>query len=162
MSLGQVSEVVFMLLLPLAFRKYGVRKILAIGLIAWVLRFVLFGYGGAGEREWMLYAAILLHGVCYDFFFVTGMIYTDQKAGKRIKSQAQGLITLATYGVGMFIGSLLAGKVKDRFTSTGEGTIAVTDWLSVWLIPAGIAIVVLIFLLVFFKESDLRQSKYER
>ena len=162
MSLGQVSEVVFMLLLPLAFRKYGVRKILAIGLIAWVLRFVLFGYGGTGEREWMLYAAILLHGVCYDFFFVTGMIYTDQKAGERIKSQAQGLITLATYGVGMFIGSVLAGKVKDRFTSSGEGTIAVTDWLSVWLIPAGIAIVVLIFLLVFFKESELRQSKYDR
>jgi MFS family permease len=110
----------------------------------------------------MLYAAILLHGVCYDFFFVTGMIYTDQKAGGRIKSQAQGLITLATYGVGMFIGSVLAGKVKDRFTSSGEGTIAVTDWLSVWLIPAGIAIVVLIFLLVFFKESELRQSKYDR
>ena len=104
MSLGQASEVIFMLLLPFAFQKWGVKKILIIGLLAWIIRFVFFGYGTADTSAWMLYAAILLHGVCYDFFFVTGQIYTDNKAGEKIKSQAQGLISLATYGVGMFIG----------------------------------------------------------
>ncbi|HMQ61281.1 MAG TPA: MFS transporter, partial [Flavilitoribacter sp.] len=119
MSLGQVAEVVFMLLLPFAFKRYGVKNILIFGLLAWILRFIFFGVGDAGSSAWMLYTAILLHGICYDFFFVTGMIYTDQKAGPRIKSQAQGLITLATYGVGMFIGSILAGWAKDYYTTAG-------------------------------------------
>ena len=147
MSLGQVSEVLFMLLLPLAYSKFGVKKILIVGLIAWIIRFVFFGYGDAALSQWMLYAAILLHGVCYDFFFVSGMIYTDQKAGEKIKSQAQALISLATYGLGMFIGSVVSGKVKDAYT-----TAEVTNWLNVWLVPAGIAAVSLIFLVLFFKD----------
>jgi MFS family permease len=100
----------------------------------------------------MLYAAILLHGVCYDFFFVSGMIYTDKKAGEKIKSQAQALISLATYGIGMLIGSVVAGKVKDMYT-TNE----VTNWLNVWLVPAGIAAVSLVFLLLFFKDTKSKQ-----
>ncbi|MEY2587542.1 MAG: hypothetical protein RLY11_1391 [Bacteroidota bacterium] len=148
MSLGQVSEVLFMLLLPLAYARLGVKKILIVGLIAWIIRFAFFGYGNPANSEWMLYAAILLHGVCYDFFFVSGMIYTDAKAGEKIKSQAQGLITLATYGIGMLIGSIAAGKVKDAYTVN-----EVTNWLNVWLVPAGIAAVILVLFLLFFKDN---------
>jgi nucleoside transporter len=152
MSLGQVSEVLFMLLLPFAYSRFGVKKILVVGLLAWILRFAFFGYGDAASSTWMLYAAILLHGVCYDFFFVSGMIYTDKKAGEKIKSQAQALISLATYGIGMLIGSVVAGKVKDMYT-TNE----VTNWLNVWLVPAGIAAVSLVFLLLFFKDTISKQ-----
>ncbi len=148
MSLGQVSEFVFMLLIPLAFRKLGVKWMLAAGLIAWILRFILFGYGDGGSGEWMLYLAILLHGVCFDFFFVTGQIYTDMKAGPRIKSQAQGLITFATYGVGMAIGSKLAGIVTDIYTVDG-----VRNWTSIWMVPAIIAAVVLVLFLLFFNDQ---------
>jgi len=151
MSLGQVSEVLFMLLLPLAYSRLGVKNILIIGLVAWIIRFAFFGYGDAALSQWMLYAAILLHGVCYDFFFVSGMIYTDAKAGDKIKSQAQGLISLATYGLGMFIGSIVAGKVKDTYTTDN-----VTNWLNVWLVPAGIAAVILVLFLLFFKDNKVK------
>ncbi len=153
MSLGQVSEVLFMLLLPLVYRKLGVKNILLIGLVAWITRFAFFGYGDAGSSTWMLYAAILLHGVCYDFFFVTGQIYTDNKAGEKIKSQAQGLIALATYGVGMFIGSVISGKVKDAYTHANAAGVQTTHWLNVWLVPAGIAAVILVLFLLFFKNT---------
>lgn len=148
MSLGQVSEVLFMLALPLVYGKYGVKNILIIGLLAWITRFVFFGYADGSASEWMLYAAILLHGVCYDFFFVSGMIYTDQKAGPRIKSQAQALISLATYGIGMYIGSVIAGRVKEMYTVA-----EVTNWLNVWLVPAGIAAVILVLFILFFRND---------
>ena len=157
MSLGQVSEVGFMLLIPFALQKFGIKKMLIVGLIAWIVRFVCFGYGDGISSEWVLYLAIVLHGVCYDFFFVTGQIYTDNKAGEKIKNSAQGLITLATYGIGMGIGSILSGKVLDKY-STIEGTITKHDWTSVWMIPAGIAAVVLVLFIVFFKENS---SNYE-
>jgi nucleoside transporter len=154
MSLGQVSEVLFMLLLTVAYRKLGVKKILIIGLIAWIMRFMFFGYGTPDASAWMLYAAILLHGVCFDFFFVTGYIYTDSRAGEKIKSQAQGLISLATYGVGMYIGSKIAGWVKDAYT-----TETITNWTNVWLVPAGIAVVVLILFILFFRDSESDKTK---
>jgi nucleoside transporter len=150
MSLGQASEVLFMLLLPVFYKRLGVKSILIIGLAAWIIRFLFFGYGDANVSVWMLYTAILLHGVCFDFFFVTGQIYTDLKAGDKIKSQAQGLITLATYGVGMFIGSVIAGKVKDIYTVEG-----ITNWTKVWLVPAGIAAVVLLLFMLFFKDRKV-------
>lgn len=149
MSLGQMSEFLFMLLIPFFFRKYGVKWILVIGVIAWIVRFVFFGYGDAETSLWMLFAAIILHGVCYDFFFVSGQIYTDMKAGPTIKSQAQGLITLATYGIGMGIGSKLAGIVTDNYTNL-EG---VKDWTCIWMVPAGISVVVLFLFLLFFKDN---------
>ncbi|GAB3506556.1 hypothetical protein GCM10027341_39790 [Spirosoma knui] len=157
MSLGQASEVIFMLLLPLAYIRLGVKKMLIVGLIAWIVRFICFGYGDASS-EWMLYIAIVLHGVCYDFFFVTGQIYTDNKAGEKIKSSAQGLITLATYGIGMGIGSKLSGIVLDMYTRP-DGT---KDWLSVWLIPAGIAAVVLVvFVLLFTNKKKVVPAEDE-
>ncbi len=148
MSLGQASEVLFMLLIPFALQKFGIKKMLIVGLIAWIVRFICFGYGDGISSEWILYLAIVLHGVCYDFFFVTGQIYTDNKAGDKIKNSAQGLITLATYGVGMGIGSFLSGKVLTKYT-TGN----VHDWTSVWMVPAGIAAVVLILFVIFFHDK---------
>jgi len=147
MSLGQASEVIFMLLIPLAYTRLGVKKMLIVGLVAWIVRFICFGYGTV-STEWMLYLAIILHGVCYDFFFVTGQIYTDNKAGDRIKSSAQGLITLATYGIGMGIGSKLSGIVLDMNTKDG-----VKDWTSVWLVPAGIAAIVLVLFVLLFTDN---------
>jgi nucleoside transporter len=149
MSLGQASEVIFMLLIPLAYTRLGVKKMLIVGLVAWIVRFICFGYGDGGSSEWMLYLAIVLHGVCYDFFFVTGQIYTDNKAGEKIKSSAQGLISLATYGIGMGIGSKLSGMVLDMYTRP-DGT---KDWLSVWLVPAGIAAAVLIVFVLLFTDK---------
>lgn len=154
MSLGQASEVLFMLLIPLAFVRLGVKWMLMVGLIAWIVRFVCFAYGDAGSGEWLFLVAILLHGVCFDFFFVTGQIYTDAKAGDAIKSQAQGLISLATYGVGMYIGSLLSGKITDLYTTNG-----VKDWASIWLVPAGIAAVVLVFFALLFKDHPTKTER---
>jgi nucleoside transporter len=157
MSLGQASEIFFMLLLPLAYSRLGIKNILIVGLLAWLIRFLFFGYGNAGGAEWMLYGGIILHGICYDFFFVSGMIYTDQKAGEKIKSSAQGLIALATYGLGMYIGSVVSGIVKDRY-STKIGDVVTTNWTSVWLVPAGIAVVVLLLFLVAFKDKKAVQT----
>jgi nucleoside transporter len=152
MSLGQASEVFFMLLLPFAYRRLGIKWILILAIVSWIVRFLCFGYGNATSAEWMLYLGILLHGICFDFFFVSGMIYSDQKAGPRIKSQAQGLISLATYGVGMYIGSVVAGYVQKMYT-TGTGDNAITNWTNVWLVPAAIAAVVLLLFLVLFNEK---------
>ncbi len=152
MSLGQVSEVGFMLLIPFALSKFGIKKMLIVGLIAWIVRFVCFGYGDGISSEWMLYLAIILHGVCYDFFFVTGQIYTDNKAGERIKNSAQGLITFATYGVGMGIGSVMSGKVLDKYTSR-IGEVVTHDWTSVWMVPAVISAVVLLIFILVFKDN---------
>lgn len=153
MSLGQVSEVVFMLLIPLAFRRLGVKWMLIVGLIAWIVRFIGFGYGDASS-EWLLYLAILLHGVCYDFFFVTGQIYTDSKAGEKYRSSAQGLIAIATYGIGMGIGSWMAGIVADMYTVND-----VKNWTSIWMVPAGIAAVVLVLFIFFFKDNKIRATE---
>ena len=150
-SLGQVSETLFMLLIPVFFIRFGVKKMLAVGMLAWVIRYVMFAYGDAGAGYWMLLTGIVLHGICYDFFFVTGQIYTDNLAGERFKSAAQGLITLATYGAGMLIGSLVSGPIVDAY-QTSEGH----DWKSIWLIPAVIAFAVLILFLILFKDKDSR------
>jgi nucleoside transporter len=155
MSLGQASEVLFMLLIPFALQKFGIKKMLIVGLIAWIVRFICFGNGDGITSEWILYLAIILHGVCYDFFFVTGQIYTDNKAGEKIKNSAQGLITLATYGIGMGIGSKLSGIVLDKYTMTDAAGVVTHNWNGVWMIPAAIAAVVLVLFIIFFKESPV-------
>jgi nucleoside transporter len=153
MSLGQASEVIFMLLIPIAFTRLGVKKMLVVGLVAWIIRFLCFGYGDGISSEWILYIGIILHGVCYDFFFVTGQIYTDQKAGDKIKNSAQGLITFATYGIGMGIGSKLSGIVLDYYTLND-----VKNWQAVWMVPAAIAGVVLLLFVFFFNEKKTTYS----
>ena len=156
MALGQVSEVLFMLLLPTFFIRFGFKKTILVGMMAWVVRYLLFAYGDVGEKAYMLIIGILLHGICYDFFFVSGQSYTDFKAGEKVKSAAQGLITLATYGVGMLIGFWIAGKVSDAFLiQTGQH-----DWDTIWKFPALFALgVFLLFLLIFKNEKINFQNK---
>lgn len=151
MTLGQVSEVLFMLLLPLFLKRYGIKMTLLVGMFAWVIRYLLFAYGDAGEATWMLIFGIILHGICYDFFFVSGQIYTDFKAGEKYKSSAQGLITLATYGVGMLIGFRLAGYITD-LNVLNEG---LHNWENIWTIPAIIAGGVFLFFLFTFKNEKI-------
>ncbi len=160
MILGQVSEGVFILAIPFLFNSIGVKKMLLLGMAAWILRYICFAYGNVGANEWMLYAGIILHGVCYDFFFVTGYMYTEKKAGEKIKNAAQGLFTFATYGVGMFIGTIYSGKIVDKHIIS-EG---MHDWTKIWLVPAYIAIGVLVYFLLFFREkktatASLQQEK---
>jgi nucleoside transporter len=148
MILGQISEGLFILAIPLLFNRIGVKNMLLMGMVAWLLRYICFGYGNLGSNLWMLYAGIVLHGVCYDFFFVTGYMYTEKKAGAAIKNAAQGLFTFATYGVGMFIGTWFSGFVVDNYKlSQGH------DWLKIWLVPAYIALGVLVYFILFFREK---------
>jgi nucleoside transporter len=150
MTLGQVSEIGFMLLLPIALARLGVRKIMLVGMAAWSLRYLFFAMGDTGAATWMLYAGILLHGVCYDFFFVTGQIYTDQQAGDRIRAAAQGLIAFVTLGVGLYIGSWASGKVVDAYAVTSASGVLTHDWRSIWMVPAiGAAIVLVVFGVLF-------------
>lgn len=147
MSMGQMSETIFLFLMPLFFTRLGVKKMLLVGMIAWLLRYLFFAYGNINESAWLLYLGIILHGVCYDFFFVTGQIYTDEKAGIAIRSSAQGMITLATYGVGMLIGFWFAGLITDHFKTTDGHA-----WRNIWLIPAAISGILILVFGILFKE----------
>lgn len=155
MTIGQISEALFLLALPFFFKRYGFKITILAGMIAWALRYVLFAYGNAGELAFMLIIGIALHGICYDFFFVSGQIYTDSKAGPKIKSAAQGLITLATYGVGMLIGFYVAGLVSDAFLNP-DGT---HDWQQIWLVPAGFAFAVMLLFAIFFRDEKIEKKE---
>lgn len=148
MTLGQVSEALFILIIPFLLTRIGVKRILIVGMVAWILRYLLFSYGNATEGMWMLYVGIVLHGICYDFFFVTGYMYTESKSTEKNKNVAQGLFTFATYGVGMFIGTWIAGFTSD-FYKVGDNHV----WQSIWMVPAYIAVAVLIYFILFFKEK---------
>ena len=145
MTLGQVSEVAMMLLMPLIFRWATVKYILIAGLLSWTVRYGLLAHGNAGLGMWMFYLAILLHGVCYDFFFMTGQMYTDQEAPPHLRGTAQGFITFVTYGVGMLVGSLLSGVTVDYFKG---------NWPKFWLSSAGMSFAILLLILVFFRSSE--------
>jgi nucleoside transporter len=147
-TLGQVSELAFMLLVPFFLKRFGMKLTLLIGMLAWATRYVLFAYGNAGELAFMLLVGIALHGVCYDFFFVSGQVFTDSKAGPRYKSAAQGLITLATYGVGMLFGFWIAGELTNAFALD-----AGHDWRSIWLYPAAFAALVAVLFGLLFKNE---------
>ena len=149
MTIGQVSEAACILLLPFCFRRFGLKRTLLVGMIAWSLRYALFAFGDAGAGLWMLLLGIALHGVCYDFFFVAGQVYTDARAGDRIKASAQGLVTLATYGLGMLIGFHVAGRVTDAWRLH-----AGHDWMPVWLVPSALAGAVFLLFALFFTGKD--------
>ena len=150
-SVGQMSEVLFMLMIPVFLNRFGMKVTLLVGMFAWTARYLLFAFGDANGLAALLLMGIALHGVCYDFFFVSGQIYIDSKAGIHIKSAAQGLITLATYGVGMLIGFWAAGRITDLYAVGG-----VHDWHSIWLYPAGFAAVVFVLFAVSFKNETVR------
>src|SRR5438552_10846951 len=157
MTFGQMSEIFFMLVMPWFFRRLGIKYMLLAGMAAWTARYLLFAAGNNGQLAWMLYAGILLHGVCYDFFFVTGQIYVDRKAPGDLRAAAQGFIAFATLGVGMFIGSWLSGKVVDAF-SLGIAAETRHMWNRIWLVPAAGASAVLVLFAVFFRVSEKAES----
>lgn len=151
MTIGQISEVLFMLLLPVFFTRFGFKKTILVGMLAWTIRYFLFSIGDAGSGVYLLLIGIALHGICYDFFFVSGQIYTDSKAGDSVKSAAQGLITLATYGVGMLIGFAIAGQITDSYALADGGH----DWKQIWTFPALFAIGVFALFAIFFKKEKV-------
>ena len=152
MTLGQMSETGFMLLMPLMFARLGVKKMLLVGMGAWVLRYVLFAIAAPSAVFWLIVTGILLHGVCYDFFFVTGQIYVDKKSSPAVRGQAQGFLVLVTYGVGMLIGSLIAGKVYNGFLGAASA-LTLDQWAKFWPLPAGFAAVVMVLFAVFFRPQ---------
>jgi len=154
MTIGQVSEVGFMLLLPIFLSRYGIKKTLLFGMLAWVLRYLMFAFGNNEELVVMLLLGIALHGICYDFFFVSGQIYTDSKAGDKFKSSAQGMITLATYGVGMLVGFWVAGQITDFYALE-----AGHDWRGIWVVPAGFALMVFFAFMLTFRSEDIKYEK---
>jgi len=155
-SIGQMSEVLFLLAMPFLLKRLGFKLTLALGMLAWALRYVLFAYGDTGALFFMVIIGLLLHGICYDFFFVAGQIFTDRFAGVGLRSSAQGMITLATYGVGLLIGSLISGPIVDAFL-TGDTHL----WNRIWLIPAAIAAVVLIMFWILFREEEAVPADHE-
>lgn len=151
MTIGQGSELFFMLLLPLFLVRLGVKKILLIGMAAWALRYALFAHGNTGSLVWMLYLGIALHGICYDFFFVTGQIYVDQQASVKIRAAAQGFLAVVTQGFGLLVGSWLSGKVVDAYVIPGGH-----DWTAIWNVPALLSLVILVVFAALFRPQKQR------
>jgi nucleoside transporter len=158
MTLGQASEVLVMLAMPLVFRRVSVRGILLVGLLSWSIRYGLLSAGNVGAGMWMFYIAIALHGVCYDFFFMTGQLYADQEAPPELRVTAQGFLTFVTYGIGFFLGSTLSGAALDFF-STGEGATRVHHWDRFWLSCAIGSFAILLLVAGFFRTNSRIQSK---
>jgi len=158
MTLGQMSETIFMFLMPLMFVRLGVKRMLVIGMAAWVLRYGLFAWAAPSAVFWLIALGILLHGVCYDFFFVTGQIYVDKKSSPAVRGQAQGFLVLVTYGVGMWIGAKIAGAVYNSFLGGGATVLTLAQWRSFWWLPAIFAAAVLLFFAAFFKTTGNQQG----
>jgi len=161
MSYGQISEVAFMVVMPLFFARLGVKWMLAVGMLAWVARYGLFAQAADEQVRMMVLGGIVLHGICYDFFFVTGQIYTDQVSGPKIRGQAQGFLVLITQGLGMLIGTQLSLKLVGHFTTITADEVKVVDWKSVWSYPAGFSLVVLIVFVLLFKNNKAAQATPE-
>lgn len=155
MSFGQMSEIFFMLVIPFLFRRLGVKYMLLIGMCAWFVRYAFFALGISEEGRFLLYLGILLHGVCYDFFFVVGFIYTDRIAGEKVKGQAQSMIVMFTYGIGMLLGSQISGALYNRLVA---GQTVPQAWTTFWWIPAAVAAVIAVIFLFSFKYDDKEQA----
>jgi len=161
MTGGQMSELGCMLLIPWFFRRLGVKYMLVAGMAAWVLRYALFAYGNGGPGMWMLWGGIILHGICYDFFFVTGQIYVDREAPVALRAAAQGMITLITYGAGMLLGSWFSGVIVDHYAAALSGGVTTHDWRSIWIVASSCSMAVLLVFLFTFSEhnAELKQTQ---
>lgn len=158
MTGGQMSEILCMLLIPWFFQRLGVKYMLAVGMVAWVLRYVMFALGGSDDRMWMLWLGILLHGICFDFFFVVGQIHIDREAPLALRTVTQGLITFLTYGLGMYVGSWVSGVLVDVYASTSSLGIATHDWRVIWLSAGACAGAVLLLFVLLFKAPKRRRT----
>lgn len=158
MTIGQMSEAFFMLVMPFFFVRLGVKKMLLFGMFAWAGRYLLFAFGNAQNLVFMYYLGIALHGICYDFFFVTGQIYVDNKAPKAIQASAQGFIALITYGVGLLIGAWISGPIVEKYQLMEGGEIVGHSWQTIWIIPAVMALAVIVLFSVFFKDKGTKQE----
>ncbi|MFA6242588.1 MAG: nucleoside permease [Candidatus Hydrogenedentales bacterium] len=157
-TMGQMSEVFFMLVMPFFFARLGVKKMLLVGMVAWAVRYFFFAYGTPTSLIWMWYIGILLHGICYDFFFVTGQLYVDKKAPEDVRASAQGFIGLVTYGAGMAIGSSVSGYIVDYYElAEPMGKIA-HNWTGIWLVPGIMAAVITVIFLLFFHENNKKKT----
>lgn len=156
-TIGQFSEIIFMLLMPFFFIRLGVKWMLGVGMFAWVVRYALFAAGATDQITWMILSGIALHGICYDFFYITGHIYVDMKSNDRIRGQAQGLLVLLTYGVGMLIGAQLARITYNNLLGDAV-SMSLNNWESFWILPAILAAVVLTVFVIFFKERVVDDS----
>ncbi|MCC6697933.1 MAG: nucleoside permease [Candidatus Hydrogenedentes bacterium] len=155
-TMGQMSEVFFLLVMPFFFKRLGVKMMLLVGMLAWVVRYVLFAYGNSESLVMMFYVGILLHGVCFDFFFVTGQIYVDKKAPAEVRASAQGFIALITYGVGMVIGTYFSGVIAEHYQiMDAAGAVVGHQWKYIWLIPAAMAFVVIVLFTILFTDKDV-------
>jgi len=154
MTAGQMSELLFMVTLPWFFRRLGVKYTLMLGMLAWVARYMAFGTGNSGGLVWVLYLGIVLHGICYDFFFVTGQVYVDQKAPQALRAAAQGMITFITYGIGMFVGSWICGRVVDAYATPSATGAVLHNWRSIWMVPAAASAAVLVFFAIGFRNRE--------
>lgn len=154
-TLGQMSEVIFMLLMPVFFVRLGVKWMLAVGMGAWALRYVLFALAAPSAVFWMIIFGIALHGICYDFFFVTGQIYVDKKSSPKIRGQAQGFLVFVTYGIGMLIGAQVAGNLYNSMLGEGASALTLPEFQGFWLIPAAFAVVIMVFFIAMFNDKTV-------
>ncbi len=161
MSYGQMSEIIFMVLMPAFFARLGVKWMLAVGMLAWVVRYGLFAAAADDKVMWMTLSGIILHGICYDFFFVTGFLYVDREAPKEIRGQAQGFLVLITQGLGLGVGAQLINMLRDHYTTTvttNAVAVSTVDWKNLWIAPAGFAAIVLVIFVIFFRETARRPA----
>ncbi len=160
MSMAQISDIIFLILLPLMLRSLGYKKTIAIGILAWMARYYLLA-GSVGQPSLgtaMVFTAIILHGVCYDFLFIAGQLYVDDEANERIRGAAQGFIAFILWGVGNFVGSTLAGQTQAKYKlATAQGSIE-HDWAAIWMYPAFGATAVLVIFLLFFRDPKTQQA----